>query len=100
MSGGSFDYLCYKEGSELFDYSVQRSMREMAAELTERGAQDAAAETEQLIRFVEHALRQVEPRREALAAVWRAVEWCTSGDIGEDGVEAALARYRKTEAAQ
>ena len=93
MSGGSYDYLCYKDASDLFDYENQ--IRSMSDRLAELGyAEDAAKETEELILILRQFQNRVNARLERLQPVWRAVEWWDSGDSSEVGVKRALSEYR------
>lgn len=48
MSGGSFDYLCYQDGDDLFKLSTIESMQQMEKRLVELGYTDAASATKQL----------------------------------------------------
>lgn len=86
MSGGSFNYLCYKDEDELFNY--QFDLDQMATELCELGFVDAAEET--LATF----LTKVRVAKRRLDEIWKAVEWYRSGDCSEKDVQAAIAEYR------
>lgn len=78
MSGGSFNYLHSQEPYDGED------LRAMASELEARGMHRAARETLALV-----------PRKadSALEALWRAIEWNVSGDIGPTQVVLALAAF-------
>lgn len=94
MSGGSYDYLCYKDALQLLDYEGPLSA--MANRLTGLGyAQEAAQETSELLSIVQRTLKDIQIRAGHLRNVWQAVEWWDSGDWDEDGVKQALAEYRK-----
>lgn len=93
MSGGSFNYLCYAEPEDL----LRRlgDLREMADALAAMGyARDAAAETEELICYINQAIIRIETRRKRLQDVWRDMEWWKSGDYSEAQFKEALAKYR------
>lgn len=82
MSGGAYDYLYWK----VPELGGHRGQLEAMAERLEGlpYAADAAAATRRILAAVNN---------EALANVWRAVEWWDSGDYGEDQVREALAKY-------
>jgi hypothetical protein len=93
MSGGSYHYLCHKDGHEIVDIPV--SLSAMAERLAGLGyAEDAARETEELLLILRQCEVRIQARIDRLRAVWRAVEWWDSCDSGEDGVKAALEAYR------
>lgn len=95
MSGGSYDYL-YAWADDLEQLIARRGqLKSMAERLSGLPyARDAAIETERLLAAIDRLEIQVQVRAEALADVWRAVEWWDSCDSGEDAVKAALAEYR------
>lgn len=94
MSGGSYNYLCWAR--DLEDLNGKRdTLREMADRLAGLGyAQDAAAETEELLVMLQQWEVRATVRAARLAEVWKAVEWWDSCDSGEDDVRGALAAYR------
>ena len=101
MSGGSYNYLCCKDSSELME--AQDEIENMAARLSELGYADhAAKETQDVLQIIQD-LSQIIRRYEIQVAVvkgrldpvWKAVEWWDSGDSGEDELKAALKEYRK-----
>jgi hypothetical protein len=96
MSGGSYNYLCYCDGlSELLDGHMS-DLRSMADDLAALGyAEDAAAETEELICMVNQASVRIETRIKRLRAIWKAREWWVSCDSSEDDFKEALAKYRE-----
>ncbi len=97
MSGGSFNYLCWKDAQELV-HAGQDDLEAMATYLAKIGyAQDAATETEELLRLVRVFLMRLDVRVRALSEVWHAVEWNVSGDSGPDHIREALADYRKAD---
>lgn len=93
MSGGSFNYLCFADATDLLS-KHRPDLADMAANLTNRGYKDAALETERLIAYVDHAERQITARMERLQKVWKAVEWNCSGDSGPEEVREAVEEYR------
>mgnify|MGYP001593382905 CR=1 FL=1 len=94
MSGGSYNYLCWK--SDLDELLVQQhALRDMADRLAGLGyAQDAAAETEELLLMLRQWKIRAETRAKRLEHVWKAVEWWDSCDWSEEAVHKALAAYR------
>jgi len=93
MSGGSYDYLCFKDAGEILGFEGQ--LRDMRDRLIGVGyAQDAARDTEEVLRIIRGYRARMECHLQALYEVWRSVEWWDSGDSGEDGVKKALSEYR------
>lgn len=95
MSGGSYNYLCYKGPSELLD-SGHADLESMALRLAGLGyATDAARETEKLLLILRQTEVQLAARINRLSAIWHAIEWWDSCDSGEDEVKFALEQYRQ-----
>lgn len=94
MSGGSYNYLC--DAQDLEDLHNRRhDLRDMADRLAGLGyAQDAAAETEELLVLFQQWEIRASVRLKRLADVWKAIEWWDSCDSSEDRVREALAAYR------
>jgi len=95
MSGGSYNYLCFKDAQELV--SSQEDIESMFSRLVALDyAVDAARETMELLMI----LRQYETRiaviKTRLEPVWKSVEWWDSGDSCEDSLKAALEEYRNS----
>lgn len=91
MSGGSLNYLCYKSPEELFHYIGE--MEEVEAELITRGAMDIAKDVRRLIEYIKTAENHISVLSEQLNPIFRAVEWCLSGDIGENSLLETLENY-------
>src|SRR3990167_4985840 len=86
MSGGSFNYLYAKYWPDIAN-ECDGELRNMADELAALGyAEDAAAETEELILIMRQAAVRVRTRQDRLKAVWKAVEWWKSSDSGEEAI--------------
>ncbi len=94
MSGGSYNYL--HEACDLEDLqSKQHDLRDMADRLAALGyAQDAAAETEELLVLFRQWQIRAGVRIKRLEKVWKAVEWWDSHDWSEQRVHEALDEYR------
>ncbi|CAL9597182.1 hypothetical protein [Streptomyces sp. enrichment culture] len=95
MSGGSYNYLY--QACDLEDLQArQHDLQDMAERLAGLGyAQDAAAETEELLLLFRQWQIRAGVRIRRLEKVWKAVEWWDSADRTEDAVKAALAEYRQ-----
>lgn len=94
MSGGSYNYLCMKEVSELF--SVEPEIESMAKRLQGLGyASDAARETTDIISQMRSYERILAVRLERLQSIWHAVEWWDSFDTDENSLIKELALYRE-----
>lgn len=94
MSGGSHNYLCLKDDSELFYYEVLNDMENMATRLIELGFEDASKETLSLKYTIEQSMVRAQVMKDRLEDVWKAVEWLDSSDWGFDSVEKAIEKYR------
>lgn len=92
MSGGSLNYLCYKEPEELFHYL--RELEEVEQELLTRGAQDVARDVRRLIEYIKSAEIRISILSEQLNPIFRAVEWRLSADIGDDSLLKVIEEYR------
>jgi hypothetical protein len=93
MSGGSYDYLCYKEAGDLIDH--ESTLQEMADRLAGLGyAADAAHETQHLLLTIRQFKNRIATMKWRLCGVWKAIEWWDSGDSGEERVKDELAKYR------
>lgn len=95
MSGGSFNYLCWKDSEQLFDYDGIEDLEQMADELLELGYKDAAMETYDLLRIIKQSKVRVQVIQDRLKPVFKAVEWLHSGDSGMESVKDAIDEYRE-----
>lgn len=94
MSGGSYDYLCYKDAFEL--ESHREELNRMRDRLVELGHLDAAKETESIILTLDSFKVRMEARLSRLKDVWRAVEWLDSGDYRKEQVAEAVKKYQES----
>lgn len=96
MSGGSYNYA--SDVSDLDDVVSKRfDLDAMCDRLYGRSdveMEDAAADLEGLLTYVDRVIKRVEARLRRLQPVLHAVEWHDSGDWGIERVHAALAIYR------
>lgn len=95
MSGGSLNYLCYKQPEELFHYIDE--MEKVETELIKQGAVDIAKDVRRLIEYIKTAEIRIGVLSERLNGVFHAVEWWESGDIGDVSLAKALENYRRGE---
>lgn len=92
MSGGSLNYLCFKEPEELFHCIEEMEKAEQV--LLQRGAQDIARDVRRLIEYVKSAENRISVLSEQLNGIFHAVEWYQSGDYGEDTLRKRIEQYR------
>lgn len=86
MSGGSFDYVCFKVvDSQVL--SALDDVRRIEEYLRTYGKHDAADEVLKYIKEVETHQRRLEVIGERIAPLLKAVEWAASGDRGLDSVD-------------
>ena len=93
MSGGSFEYLCFKQTEDLFGWCGELQQMSDALAVYE-GAEDVAAETQKLLMDIRIYKNRVEVAKEKLGPVWKAMEWWKSGDWGEEDFIKALEKFR------
>lgn len=94
MSGGSYDYLCWKSAEELFEYRQQlASMGDRLAGINTPDAQAASRETYDVLAILNSAEAQITARIKRLSDVWHAVEWLDDGDYSEKQMHDALHLY-------
>jgi hypothetical protein len=78
MSGGSYNYLCFKEVDQLRYQDVD--IENMARRLDALGFSDLAQATRQLFQDITKAFEELEKKVEPYRDIWRVVEWADSGD--------------------
>lgn len=93
MSGGSLNYLCYKEPNQLFDHVADMEVVETT--LLAEGYEDIARDVRRLIEYVKTAENRIGVLRDKLEDVFHAVEWYHSADYGKDTMLAAFDKYRE-----
>lgn len=86
MSGGSFNYACFKvEDSEIFQ--AMNDVRDIENYLRKYGKHDAADEILRFINEVETHQRRLAVMGERIAPLLKATEWWVSGDRSESSVD-------------
>jgi hypothetical protein len=95
MSGGSLNYLCYKETEDLLSQSSIEDMERVADELLKRGYEDIALDVRRLIEYCLMARNRITVLKEQLQDVFHAVEWRIDGDYVEKTFIEELEKYRK-----
>lgn len=89
MSGGSFDYLCFKMDSASKLLDALHTIREMESYLREIDRHDAADEFARLALDLETHKRRIEVMGKRLYDLAKAVEWERDDDVGIDAIDKA-----------
>ena len=92
MSGGSYNYLCYRDSDDIFN--SRDDLRNMADRLVEFGVPEAATETEKVIQLMSTYSADMDALLDNLRDLWHAVEWRDSCDSTDADVHRAIAEYR------
>lgn len=97
MSGGSLNYLCYKEPAQLFDHL--EDLEQVEQHLLAFGYKDIARDVRRLMEYIQSAENRITVLADQLENVFHAVEWYISADYGKDTLLKELEEYRdgKTE---
>ena len=95
MSGGSYNYLCYKEPEELMCKHSTDYLEEMSQLLLRLGYDDIARDMQRLVEYCKTAYNRIDVLSEQLNDVMHAIEWYESGDYGMDSLKEHLEDYRK-----
>lgn len=90
MSGGSYNYLCYADASDIG--SKLSDLDQMAARLEQIDPGGCAAADTREVQALIGALDRAIGR---LSDVWRAVEWRDSCDWGDDQMLAEIGEYER-----
>lgn len=90
MSGGSFNLLCYKDADEFIFESNIELIKQITTVLGEYDNIDEILKLTNLIFNNIDTLRTdlttLGENLDKIRPVWRAIEWCVSGDVGKDNV--------------
>ena len=95
MSGGSFNYLCYKETEDLFNRISD--LEDMRESLIKYGYEDIAKDTQRLIEYIKSAECVIGTLKDMLKPVFHAVEWYESADYSKETMIEILEKYRRKE---
>jgi hypothetical protein len=93
MSGGKYNYLCYKEHYDI--HEAKEELKQMRDRLVELGFTDAAGETESVLLMLQSFEVRLQTRIDRLRDVWSSVEWMDSGDSGIEEIKDAVEKYRE-----
>ncbi len=94
MSGGSFNYLCYKTPEELFNcVSDIEDMRDIALKLN---YEDIALDLTRLVEYIKSAKIRVSVLSGQLNKVMHSLEWYDSADIGKETLDKEIEKYRRS----
>jgi hypothetical protein len=88
MSGGSYNYLCFKDASQISDSA--HHVKAMQDRLKGLGYEAESSETQEILDL----LNEVNNKIDKISDVWRAVEWMDSGDTGPEETAEAIRLHR------
>jgi transcriptional/translational regulatory protein YebC/TACO1 len=94
VSGGSFDYLYAKDAEDWVGAQCSGSAEEMIDALIEADAEDAAAETQNVLAIAKGARVRLQTLLAHMYPVWNAMEMWKSGDTSDQDFMEALAKWR------
>ena len=94
MSGGSFEYLCWKDAGDLI--SRDDLILKMGERLTELGYSDAGSATIYLYAYTNALQLMIDKIKAELEDIWHAVEWHDSGDSGIEVVKEAVEKWKQS----
>lgn len=96
MSGGSYNYLCFKDADDI--QQASDSLNQMCDRLSRLPyAEDVAKETMWVILEMRAHRVRVQAAIDRLSGVWKAVEWWDSCDSSESELVSAIAKFRGCE---
>lgn len=90
MSGGSHEYVCWRDSDELFTIGTIKNLRDIADSLRALGHDVAASMVDHHADVIGACLQAVGDRQDRLADLLKAVEWHDSGDWGPKQVADAV----------
>lgn len=93
MSGGSLNYLCWKEPEELSN--CIDDLECVKGTVSSRGYLGVAKDIQDLIDFVISSRDRIEELFDPLRDICKAVEWTYSSDYSVDSIDRAVAAYCK-----
>lgn len=92
MSGGSFDYLCFKDCTEIGQH--KETLKMMADRLSELGYTDKYAYTILILEKIKRHEQELQSLLDIMSEVWRSVEWFDSGDYGKDQLDEIIKNHK------
>ena len=101
MSGGSYNYICYKDWDDVLRAEAQ--VDQMIIRLIQLEKQEypnagqIAHDTKRAFDDMRFALKEFKNQLHYLQPMWKVVEWRDSGDIGDDDLRDGLEQYEKEE---
>jgi len=102
MSGGSYNYLFTKESLfELMENvtdleDMNKRLKQLKNnELVSKATQELLDEVEKLRQFIDNCEKRNQSKILELSEVWKAVEFCDSGDYSQDEIQQAIKEYSK-----
>lgn len=95
MSGGRYNYLCYKEPEELLCGNNIDYLEDMCGLLLKLGYDDIARDMQRLVEYCKTAYNRMDVLSHQLNDVMHAIEWYESSDYGLDNLKEHLENYRK-----
>ena len=100
MSGGSYNYLFTKESLfELMENitdleDMNKRLKQLKNnELVSKATQELLDEVGKLKQFIDDYEKKNQPKILELSEVWKAVEFCDSGDYSQEKVQQAIKEY-------
>ena len=93
MSGGSFNYLCYKDTEDFFKRTDD--LEEMKEILEKHGYKNISKDVNSLISYIKDSIRFIDEKREELRPIFKAIEYFESGDIGKEEMYSVFDAYLK-----
>lgn len=94
MSGGSFNYLCWADASDIF--SKRMDMELMQVALEDAGYIEAASATKELRTDLRRIEAEIQANIDKLANIWHAMEWYRSGDWSQAQLDDEAAAFKST----
>jgi len=100
MSGGSYNYLCYKDAYDILEQSsADNDLLNMIDALAEHPLGEQAMVSTVGVRVELLAIRErvaaLHQKMQTLSQVWKAIEWQASADWGAGEVESTLQAFNK-----
>lgn len=94
MSGGSFEYVCYKAQDDTV-FQATEQLQEMATYLRQVNKPDIASEIEAFTNYILEMKEAAIKRGMQISDLLKAVEWWASGDWSESSVDTAWQEYQQ-----